>query len=147
MKKKILLSILIIFIGCKKNNLKISEKKIIKADFFSYIDKDMRFQEDIEDSLKLYAWTCKIENKKVVFSGKIFLKPKRNNLKKWSSVKMRNQEVEFINHNLNKQLFKDYRILAIITDEKYFNPINDTIDNPCEYYKKDKKDKPVVHFV
>ncbi len=110
---------------------------IITKDFLKYLDFDLGFQEDLNIEKCLYSWCCNINNKEVLFSGKIYLRPLKNDINKWNSVEKLENDLEKINLKLNNNLQKDYRLWAFIIHKKYFYPLNKTIDNPCENYKED----------
>ncbi|MDO6676584.1 hypothetical protein Q4517_13630 [Tenacibaculum sp. 1_MG-2023] len=149
----LLFTIIALLISCKTKNKNLerevfdkkTQKEISKAEniitkekFLNFIDKDMGFQEDAVDSLRLYAWCCKIQNDSVLFSGKIYLKPQKGNLKYWRTSESRDSIIELINENLDESLFSKFNLWAEITHKNFFLPLNKTIDNPCEYYKKDR---------
>ncbi len=108
-------------------------------DFLNYLDQDMLFQE--EEELILYGWSCNITQDSIIFSGKVYLSPKKEDVIKWKDVKSKQKIINIINNNPKKEILKEkYNLWAQITHKQYFMPREEWVDNPCEFYKENKVD-------
>ncbi len=108
----------------EQNTLK--ENKVDEDEFLRYIDEDMLYQPYAENDNTLEAWTCKISNNIVEFSGKVLVTNLSSN-----DMNMINK----LNEMDIKNIHNNYDLYAIITHKEYFLPFESHIDNPCEYYK------------
>jgi len=150
-------SIIILFlnIGCKNNSkqdqinktkpidtiIKVIKEPIVsKIEFLNFIDESLIFQEKYENDFVVYAFVCDGVKDKINFSGTIYLMPVKKDYANWSSPDYREKIIDSINNYFsNTEIHFRYNLLAQITHEEYFLPLKEWIDNPCEYYKENRK--------
>lgn len=167
MKKITFLLLTFIFISCKnksedksnqslKNNESTSiflKDSLIKSDisnlnkkpkkkqieFLNFIDESLVFQESLTNDHSAYAFVCHGDKNEMKFSGKIYLIPSPLELNKWKKSDYREVIIDSINNIFsNKEIHEKFILWAQITHKDFFMPYNKLIDNPCEYYKKDR---------
>lgn len=121
------------------------EKSILKEtkhslEFLDYIDESLIFQELHNNNQVVYAFVCDGNDTSINFSGTLYLSPVGEELNKWQSQKYKEKSIDSINRffTVNK-IHKKYSIWAEITHKEYFLPLEDWVDNPCEFYKENRK--------
>ncbi|QCE43436.1 hypothetical protein [Psychroserpens sp. NJDZ02] len=132
-----------------------SNKKTNKnqIEFLNFIDESLIFQDAIINDYLAHAFVCHGDEKEMKFSGKIYLTPSASELENWKDFNYRASMIDSINNIFsNKETHERFTLWAQITPKDNFLPLEDWVDNPCEYYKKDrtviiyKSDKGQKHW-
>lgn len=125
---------------------KIEQEKLILEktqhgfEFLDYIDKSLIFQELYSNNQIAYAFVCDGNNNSINFSGTLYLSPSGEELNRWRNQEYREKSIDSINNIFTtSKIHKKYSIWAEITHKEYFLPLEDWVDNPCEYYKETRK--------
>ena len=152
-----LLTVILIFlcISCKEkgkkqnkiNNIKpidtivnVIEKPIVSnIEFLNYIDESLIFQEKYGNDFVSYAFVCDGTKDTINFSGTIYLMPSKKDYKNWSTSNYREKIIDSINNFFsNNKIHSRYNLLAQITHKENFLPLEEWVDNPCEFYKENR---------
>jgi len=153
--KNIIILFLFLNIGCKKSNKQVLNNKTTTVDtiievikkptvsdieFLNFIDESLIFQEKYGNDFATYAFVCDGTKDKINFSGTIYLMPVKKDYANWSSAEYREKIIDSINNYFSiNEIHSRYNLLAQITHEEYFLPLKEWIDNPCVYYKENRK--------